>query len=153
MPGEHRSRITLAPGGNVRMGHHVDRADVRVALENVQCQVFDGLDLLGRIGRKGKLPLVIGRQVDNLHADRGVVQVAAITPTAHTCMPGPLGFVHQVENLRFPETCFQIGGVAKVGNQVMGADRRACQCIDGRREVAGGVMENQKTNATVKTFF
>lgn len=34
VPGEHWTRLTLSPYGNVRMRHHVDRADVRVALES-----------------------------------------------------------------------------------------------------------------------
>lgn len=64
------------------MPDHIDRADVRVTPQDIAAQLFDSFDLLRMVRRELEYAAFVGGQIDDLDANRGVVEAIAVAPGA-----------------------------------------------------------------------
>ena len=99
MPGKHRSRVAFSSNGDIRVPQYLGGCDVRVALEDIQRQFFNGSDLFWMIRREVELAVVIRRKIDDFNADGGVIQIATTTPLADARMPGSMGLIRLESDL------------------------------------------------------
>ncbi|MNT10825.1 hypothetical protein D3C72_1456760 [compost metagenome] len=109
------------------MCHYVNRRDIRIALQNILRQLSYCRDLL-RVKRwESDVLAIAARQIDDLNANRGIVEVRTIAPLAGAGVPGPLDFIDQIENPYAAKACRLIGWIFGIRHQIMGADRLAGQ--------------------------
>ena len=133
LPREARTRIDLAVGRNVGVADDVRRANVGMALENVAEQLGQQRELpVIEVGIKadalrvpgfGVLALIACMTpglVDELDADRLVVDAVLAAPVADAGVPRPPVFVDELVD---PELRFPVGRITGLRDQVMRADR------------------------------
>ncbi len=113
-------------------------------------QLGDRLDLLRVERREGDVSTVAARQVDDLDADRGVVDIAAGAPLAGAGMPSALVLIHQVENAHAAEASGLIGGFGRIRHQIVCADRFSGQRLHRVGEVLRRVVQHQKAHAVAE---
>lgn len=75
------------------MSHDIHRADVRVPLEDIDCQRFDCVNLNRFIGREDKHAVIITGQISHLNSDGCVVKIVSPGPGADPDMPGTFVFI------------------------------------------------------------
>ncbi|APR95147.1 hypothetical protein PATSB16_18050 [Pandoraea thiooxydans] len=146
LPRKQRAWGGLAQRRDIAVADDIVGADA-VALDEVSGQTLDQVELRGLIGMPAAPRCFVGiAKIDDLDAQRRVVQIVASIPIAHAGMPRALVVVDQLQRDRLAAVRAWIRG-----DEIMGAGAAGGQQPERLLIVDGGVMQNEVADSFVLT--